>query len=270
MKLIRATSNWKRGFTRADLATLLTLFAIMLLLQFRIFGGSPGRTSRTAACIANQQRLALAWNLYAADNFGRLPNNYAGANANADLWVKGTLDFASSQPDNTNVTQITGGLLWPYVQNLSCYICPADPVRTRNRSGTNLTPLVRSYSINAYLKGSAWTAGYHVFKNQNEIRKPQEMFVFIDERYDSINDSMFYVDMNGYPANAAATAIVDYPGFYHDNGAVIAFADQHVEHWIWSDPRTTPPPRSTDLTLNVPSPNNRDMVRLQTVTTYKD
>jgi hypothetical protein len=270
MKLIGSTGNAERGFTRADLATLLLLFAVILTLQLRIFGGNPNRTSRTAACMANQQRLALAWNLYAVDNFGRLPNNYAAGNANADLWVKGNLDFAVPAPDNTNVTQITSGLLWPYVQSLSCYVCPADPVHARNRIGTNLTPLVRSYSINAYMKGNAWTAGYHLFKNQNEIRKPQGTFVVIDERYDSINDSMFYVDMNGYTADPSASSIVDYPGFYHDNGAVLAFADEHVEHWTWLDPRTTPPPGNTDLPLNVPSPNNGDLVRLQTVTTYKD
>jgi hypothetical protein len=272
MKMKQLCCKRTRGFSRADLLTLLFLavFAALLPMQLSNFGSNQGRSSRTAACMANQQRLALAWNLYSADNLGRLPANYSASSPNATLWVNGNLDFGSSSPDNTNVSSITRGLLFPYVQNLSCYVCPADPVRVRGRSTTNLTPMVRSYSMNAYMNGSAWTAGFHLFLNRNQIRKPQETFVFIDERYDSINDSMFYVDMNGYPANASATAIVDYPGFYHDNGAVLAFADEHVEHWIWSDPRTTPPPAATDLRLNVPSPNNRDMARLQAVTTYKD
>ena len=126
--------------------------------------------------------------------------------------------------------------------------------------------------MNAYLNGSAWTAGYHLSRTHSEIRKPQGTFVFVDERYDSINDSKFYVDMNGYPTNAASTAIVDYPTFYHDNGAVLAFADEHVEHWVWSDPRTTPPLRPFPelLPLNVQSPNNADVVRIQAVTTHRD
>jgi hypothetical protein len=270
MKLNRSNKSRPSGFTRADLAALLAIFALLLPLPLRIFGGNFGRTSRTAACMANQQRLTLAWNLYSADNLGALPDNDPGAELSPDLWVKGNVAFATSMPENTDVTQITKGLLWPYVQNLSCYVCPADPVRVRTRTTLELKPMARSYSMNSWMKGRLWTPGFHVFQNLNEIRKPQNTFVFVDERYDSLNDSMFSVSMNGYPTNAAAAMIIDYPAFYHDNGAVIAFADEHVEHWIWSDPRTTPPPGTSALRLNIPSPNNQDIVRLQSVSTYKD
>ncbi len=270
MKLNHSEKIWRGGFTRADLTALLVILPLLLPLPLRIFGGNFGRTSRTAACMANQQRLTLAWNLYSADNLGALPDNYMGPDLNADLWVKGNPAFGTTVPDNTNITQIMKGVLWPYVQNLSTYVCPADPARVRARPTLDVKPMVRSYSMNSWMSGIAWTPGFHVFQNKNEIRKPQESFVFIDERYDSINDSMLIVGMTGYPTNAAAVSIVDYPGFYHDNGAVIAFADEHVEHWIWSDPRTTPPPGTAALRSNIPSPNNQDVVRLQGVATYED
>ena len=44
--------------------------------------------------------------------------------------------------------------------------------------------------------------------------------------------------------------------------AVAAFADGHSEIHKWKDPRTTPP-LTTELELNVPSPNNQDVYWMQ-------
>jgi prepilin-type processing-associated H-X9-DG protein len=57
---------------------------------------------------------------------------------------------------------------------------------------------------------------------------------------------------------------VDYPASYHNGAAGLNFADGHSEIKRWLDHRTTPVLRRGQLLqLNVPSPNNRDMIWLQ-------
>jgi prepilin-type processing-associated H-X9-DG protein len=64
--------------------------------------------------------------------------------------------------------------------------------------------------------------------------------------------------------------MVDYPASYHNNAAGFAFADGHSEIKKWTDPRTTPVLRKgQSLQLNVPQPNNRDILWIQDRTTRR-
>jgi prepilin-type processing-associated H-X9-DG protein len=66
----------------------------------------------------------------------------------------------------------------------------------------------------------------------------------------------------------AAARIVDFPASYHNGAAGISFADGHTEIKKWVDGRTKPPVRyNNQLTLNVASPNNRDVIWLADRTT---
>ena len=92
---------------------------------------------------------------------------------------------------------------------------------------------------------------------------PAMTFVMLDEREDSINDAFFVVEMDGYPS-LTTTKIVDYPASYHNKACGFSFADGHSEIHKWRDSRTTPPVSSQDLNLNIPSPNNQDVLWMQT------
>ena len=94
---------------------------------------------------------------------------------------------------------------------------------------------------------------------------PVRTFVFIDEREDSINDCVFYVDMGQRGSDAHW---IDLPAFYHNRAAGLSFADGHAEIKRWLDARTMPPLRPDQPTqLNFPSPNNQDIAWLQERTT---
>jgi prepilin-type processing-associated H-X9-DG protein len=92
---------------------------------------------------------------------------------------------------------------------------------------------------------------------------PSQTFVLIDEREDSINDGYFVVDMQGYPDRGASWKIVDYPASYHNGAATFAFADGHSEIHRWTNPRTIPSLSKSNIPLNVPSPNNEDVLWMQ-------
>ena len=96
---------------------------------------------------------------------------------------------------------------------------------------------------------------------------PSSTWVFIDEREDSINDGFWVTSMPGYP-DAATTRIIDYPASYHNGAGGISFADGHAEIKKWIDPRTVPAlERNGTIPLNVPSPNNKDVLWMQDRTT---
>ena len=98
---------------------------------------------------------------------------------------------------------------------------------------------------------------------------PSGTFVFLDEREDSINDGYFVVAMQGYARDSGGTSqggqlkIVDFPASYHNGAGGLSFADGHSEIKRWIDPRTKPALEKQDRTLNIPSPNNRDVIWMQ-------
>ena len=97
---------------------------------------------------------------------------------------------------------------------------------------------------------------------------PSGKWLLIDEREDSINDGFFVVDMLGYPNAPGSINLVDFPASYHNGAGGLNFADGHSEIHKWVDPRTTPVlRRGVELQLNIPSPNNRDIIWLQERTT---
>jgi prepilin-type processing-associated H-X9-DG protein len=81
------------------------------------------------------------------------------------------------------------------------------------------------------------------------------MFVVLDEREDSINDSWYASDPD------TKWQIVDYPASYHGNAAGYSFADGHSEIHRFRDPRTMPVLKGgVLLPLNVNLPNDLDVL----------
>ena len=96
---------------------------------------------------------------------------------------------------------------------------------------------------------------------------PSQLWVLLDEHPDSINAGGFANTMVESPTQAR---IVDYPASYHNRAAGISFADGHTEIRKWVDPRTVQPVKFYEMPLNVPSPNNRDMIWLSERTSVRN
>ena len=96
--------------------------------------------------------------------------------------------------------------------------------------------------------------------------------VFLDERPETLSESVFYLSMTGYPDQPTATSFFDYPGQYHNGVGSLSFADGHTELRKWKDSRTTPPqltPTGSGHPAGTASPNNPDLFWLQDVCTRK-
>lgn len=262
------------GLARIDILVLTTTLVIagaMLLPA----GARTDERGNAIRCLSNHQRLAKAWLSFAMDNAGQLPGNadpVPGAPLN---WATGWLDYTPN-PDNTNRLRLVNGALGPYLDgDTSVFKCPAD--RSRVRIGGRFYSRVRSVSMNSYVGGSYngafYVPNYRTYQRLSQIvaPAPSSLWVLLDEREDSLNDCQFIVGMEGYdPRVPTQTRMIDYPAAYHNSAGALSFADGHAELHRWRDTRTMPVLRPGQLlTLNVASPNNRDITWLQTRTSAR-
>ena len=225
--------------------------------------------------------LTEGWAGYVDDHKGVLPSaTRARQETDAPSWYGGAwMDFPSTAITGVDPyfgdNSISKGAIFEYSgSDPSIWRCPSDSSTGShpNYRDRLAVPRVRSYSMNIWIGNSAWQDGYVLFRRMSDLALagPEGVFLILDERFDSINDGSFVVEMTGYdPGDITEGAqnklckLVDYPGNYHGNAAVMSFVDGHVETHEWVDPRMTPPRVAGELDLNIGSPGNTDVWWLQ-------
>ncbi len=125
---------------------------------------------------------------------------------------------------------IKTGMIYPYVQNLSIYKCPAD----HSVFAFSGKPALRTYSMNCWLgplKGYTWNGNYVAFSKLSDMTKPgpAQTWVFIEENRSTIDDGYFVADPT------RPTLWYNSPAVLHDGCSVMSFADGHTLVRRWSD-----------------------------------
>ena len=148
--------------------------------------------------------------------------------------------------DNTNTALLTRGGVGPYVSRVATvYRCPSDRVVSDIQRDAGWARRVRSLSMNAMVgdSGQFSTNGanannpdYRQFFKVSQMPQPTQIFVFIEEHPDSINDGYFLNHPDDFKW-------FDLPASYHDGGLNLTFADGHAERHNWKVASTKPPAR---------------------------
>ncbi|HEY1789422.1 MAG TPA: prepilin-type N-terminal cleavage/methylation domain-containing protein [Verrucomicrobiae bacterium] len=235
----------RSGFTLIELLVVIAIIAILAAIILPVLARAKVK-AYGISCMNNLRQLSLAWTLYSNENndwivqSGQnsitttpIPTQYLPGNPLAN-WVLGAVNTAAGSAA-TNLTFIQNGLLYPYVNNVAVYKCPADQKKVLGA----LT--VRSMSMNAWMNpletwndviGYIGTGRLRVFRKQNELvgPRPDMAWVFIDENPNSINDGWFVCDPNNNQL------WYDIPATYHNNAGGLSYADGHAEIKVWRDP----------------------------------
>ena len=254
------------GFTLLELLVVVAVVAVLAGLLLPALAGAR-RAGQAIACVNNIRQVALAWHLYADDdddalayNLGRNETRQTIADGTFLNWVNNVMTWELDE-DNTNTTWVTRGGLGPYGGGaVSLYRCPTDSVLSDRQEEAGWDVRVRSVSMNAMVGNAGeFTArgtnvnvpGYRQFFRLAQIPEPSQIFVFIEEHPESIDD--------GYFLNKPWTREWhDLPASYHDGAANLAFADGHVEKHQWRVGLTKPPARPLPGLLPMAVPEEED------------
>ena len=81
---------------------------------------------------------------------------------------------------------------------------------------------------------------WRIYLKESDMVAPgsADLWVFIDEHPNSINDAGFAVQM---PVNPQSTVFIDVPAKYHNNACAFSFGDGHSEIHKWLRPEVIPP-----------------------------
>jgi len=225
-----------RGFTLIELLVVIAIIAILAALLLPALSRAKAK-AQEVGCRNNIKQLSLAWSIYTDENADLLVNNHGidETRTNRQNWVNNVEDWNNSD-DNTNLVYLTGAKLGPYLnQSTAVFKCPSDKSIAANG------PRIRSLSMNSLVGDpgvltNRFNPDYIQFFKSADLITPVNIFVFLDEHPDTINDGFFMNRLEEYKWG-------NLPASYHNGAADFSFADGHAESHRWVVPDTVRPAR---------------------------
>lgn len=250
------------AFTLIELLVVIAIIAILASILLPVLAAAKQRAWE-AECINNKKQIQMAWFMYTQDNNDYLALNVPGATGGPTGWVNGYLDWLATSTDNTNVNELSSGLLGDYtVKTIGCYRCPADIFLAPQQTAVGWSHRIRSVRMNKYLActpnetgwgSTSWGNNFTNNFKMTQLKSPGNLWVFLDSHPStgtdgggtSPYDGTFSMPPGGISASGNCNW-GDMPACYHANrNCGFSFADGHAEMHRWLSPSTLLPVKYT-------------------------
>ncbi len=264
MKLLlqtRSRAKTRAGFTLIELLVVIAIIAILASLLLPALAKAKTK-AQGIMCMNNSNQLMKGWHMFTTDNNDLILGAVHGGDANYGAvprlvdtfrdgvtqqlvypWAQGWQDWSTSL-QNTNRAALIDprySSIAPYIAgNLGVFKCPADKFLSPDQKRARWTQRLRSMSGNIAVgngNGNVGDGPWDAASNYKKVRKasqmtlpgPAEVWVYLDEHPDSMNDPGFF------SPRGAKTSLswVDVAANYHNGACGVAFADGHSEIHKW-------------------------------------
>jgi prepilin-type N-terminal cleavage/methylation domain-containing protein len=222
--------QWQ-AFTLLELLVVIAIIGILAAMLLPALARAKDMAKRVG-CLNNQRQIGLGWEMYSGDFSGRMAVNDVEVTdqprSTTNSWVVGNAKY------DIDPATITSGSIYAYVKNAAVYKCPSDYGMIED---TTLTRF-RSFSLSCYMNGPSTgpltdtTYGVQPLRQTSQIQSPSKTLTFIDEDALTLDDGHFLYSTN-------YSNWLNVPGWRHQNGTVLTFADHHTEYWKWKSPEPT-------------------------------
>lgn len=232
----------KKAFTLIELLVVISIIALLLSIMIPALSKAK-EMAAGIPCLANQRTIALAFHLYQEENSGRLVSSIAWYSPGNDdhndrNWVYSPLDEnGDARPSDPRPEYekngIKAGKLWPYIESMDAYHCPADKRMSRQNVGW------RSYSMVNAIGGTyvPYVAEDNRIDKATEIKSPGDKYISVEEVEKDI-DGAYSWNRGGWVIDLQNDYWFDPIALWHVKGCNLAFADGHAEKYKWKDSRT--------------------------------
>ncbi len=274
----------KKAFTLIELLVVIAIIALLLSIIMPALR-KVKKQAAAIVCLANMRSMAACWHSYAMDNSEKMVNGQVPREvlAKPAFWVEAPQDrtgsYTGEKPDSMQLpieeeqNGIRKGLLFPYLDSVDVYHCPAENGKKLFESSARAAygSFWNCYSITGLMNGESSKETYLIYNptgtpqpgvnydrnaviKMTEVVSPGSKIVFLEN-----GDSRGWLMGSWLMNYETPSSWIDPFAIWHGNQSPLGFADGHAENHKWVEKTTIENATQKTFTASPPADEREDI-----------